>query len=114
MTTPFPEPGQEEQVPAFGSRRESFQTGAGTTPRAPESLQADQQRDAAEDPDEQGFRPNGVNMQLIASGDGNSDKDQERRLMGGGYLAAQNGISATSYQQTRPFMSTSLNGGPTA
>jgi hypothetical protein len=110
MTTPSPEPGQEEQVPAFGSRSESFHTGAGTTPRAPASLEADQQKDASEDPDESGFRPNGTNMQLIASGDGNSDKDQERRLMGGGYLPALNGISSSSYQQTRPFLSTSING----
>jgi hypothetical protein len=44
----------------------------------------------------------------MPSGIGSSDKDKGRMLLGGGFLPAQNGVSAETYQQTRPFLSSTI------
>ena len=102
------------QAVAPESRTGAFSMAAPPTNSAPPSLQETQAKQNALAPHGFGgivpsFHPTGVNQQIMPSGIGSSTKDQSRMLLGGGYLPAQNGASDSTYQQRRPFLSTSLN-----
>jgi len=48
-------------------------------------------------------------QQLAPSGIGSSERGQRRILIGGGMLPSGNGVALDTYEQKRPFLSTSLN-----
>ena len=101
------------QAAAPQSRTGAFTAAAPPTNSTPPSLQMEQMRQNAAAPHSFGgvvpaFHPTGTNQQVMPSGIGSSDKDKGRMLLGGGFLPAQNGVSAETYQQTRPFLSTTL------
>jgi hypothetical protein len=92
-------------VPAFSSRQAEFGTGAGSVAPAgtPASLEAQQ---AQQNAGPKSFTPTGTDMQLVGSGMGSSAADQQRMLLGGGFLPTSNGSALDSFEARRSIMST--------
>jgi hypothetical protein len=109
----FSEPGQETQPSPVQSRTQAF--GEGHQGYGSPALQQSEEKDNAEAPHSFGgvvpaFHPSGLNMQVMPSGDGSSEQDKSRILLGGGYLPTSNGSSESSYQNRRPFLSPTIGG----
>ena len=107
------EPG--ESPSPVQSRTEAFGQGHQGAAGTPAWLEATEAQQAAESPHGFGgfvpaFHPTGLNMQVMPSGIGSSDQDKGRMLLGGGFLPTMNGSSSTSYQERRPFQSSTIGG----
>jgi hypothetical protein len=81
-------------------------TNTGTSPTEPASLQARAQAFNSKTPGK--FSPNGVNQQLLPSGNGMSQKDASR-ITPSGMLPSQNGSSQSTYGKLTPQYGMSLN-----
>jgi hypothetical protein len=107
-------PEEETQTPEFSqpvrSRNEAFSQGSvHSSPGLEESETRDNEGQKA-------FTANGANMQYARSGNAVAQDNQSRILVGGNGMAmlpSLNGISASSYQQKRPYLSTNISSGPT-
>jgi len=90
----------------FGSRNASFVAGR-FGPSESSGLSQDQGKEQSLTP--QGYRASGVNQQMAPSGNGSSAADAQRMTYGGAYVPSSNGMSANTYEQKRPMLSTSLS-----
>lgn len=114
MAASFAEPEEETQPAEFSSpvasRTEAFATGhqgAGVVlPSA--GLEESQQR--GEQATQRTWQAQGVGQQVMRSSNGIAADNADRMLLGGGMLPSLDGISAGSYQQRRPFMSSTIGG----
>lgn len=52
------------------------------------------------------YHPDSILGYSAPSGDGYSDADKQRMLMGGGMLASDNGESASTYKKSKPIETT--------
>lgn len=52
-----------------------------------------------------GFKPDSVLHPIMLSDNGFSEKDANRRLLGGGMLPSDNGIAADTYRKKQPLLS---------
>ena len=112
-TAQFPEPEEETQPAEFSSpvasRTEAFAAGhqgAGAVP-SPGLEEAQQRGEAAT---QRTWAAQGVGQQVMRSSNGIAADNADRMLLGGGMLPSLDGISAGSYQQRRPFMSSTIGG----
>jgi hypothetical protein len=99
-----------ESPEPYQSRTAAF--GQGSVHSSP-GLEQDEEKD---DQGPKSFTANGANMQYARSGNAVADDNQSRILVGGNGMAmlpSLNGISATSYEQKRPYLSTNISSGPT-
>lgn len=92
-----------EEAPSYNSRTAAFNSGVGLTP----GLQSASAMQNAQAPHI--FTPTSVLQQYIPSPNAMSQRDSDRRLLGGGMLPTQNGYSEQSSEASRMITSKYMN-----
>jgi hypothetical protein len=91
----------EETAP--GSRTQAFGTGASETSGL---IRQSATQNAMVG---QGYKAGSVLTPPVATGNGMGTADRSRQLVGGGMLPSSNGMSSSTYEADRPFLSPNIN-----
>lgn len=89
------------------SRQSEFNAGMASGPTEPASLQQRAQRFNSLNPSK--FTPNGLNQQIMPSGNGMSAQDAQRITPGGMLKDVRNGASASTANKLTPQYGMQLN-----